>query len=63
METVDEYARSVRHRAHMDGKDRHSQNGEELSILYGMAENEALGELCSTLEEVSEVSRTGPARY
>lgn len=26
----------------------------ELAVLYGMAENEALGEMCSILEEVSE---------
>lgn len=25
----------------------------ELAVLYGMAENEALGEMCSILEEVS----------
>ena len=55
METVDEHARHVRRKAEISAASEESSRGhrEELAILYGMAENEAIGELCNLLDEAS----------
>jgi hypothetical protein len=53
MAYMDELARSSR-RSHGDAGDGEDLEGrDQLGILYGMAENEALGEACTILEEVS----------
>jgi hypothetical protein len=46
MSVVDEYARASRTRA------KDEEDGHALAILYGMAENEALGEVCNIVDEV-----------
>ena len=60
MEAVDEHARKVRRRAKVSQSDiggGEPADGQgiqdELAVLYGMAENEALGDLCDVLDEVS----------
>lgn len=54
MGKVEDLARSSRRHHTADIADNDASGAsDQLAILYGMAENEALGELCSILEEVS----------
>ena len=50
MDAVDEHARMLSRNRHLESD---AEGKDKLSILYGMAENEALAELCDTLDEVS----------
>lgn len=60
MEVTDEHARTIR----AQSRDAlHSSQGakaarQEMSVLYGMAENEALGEVCDIIDELVAVART-----
>ena len=50
---VDEHARRVRAHRQSQEEPREDIHQAELAILYGMAENEALAEVCNILDEVS----------
>lgn len=63
MAKVEDLALSSRHRhrsADISDNDALLSANDQLGILYGMAENEAIGEVCSILEEVSSA---GDVRY
>ena len=49
---MDELAGTA-HKVEKEGKEGVVEGRDSLGILYGMAENEALGEVCNVLEEVS----------
>jgi hypothetical protein len=54
MAKVEDLARTSSHNRKADIADGDaSASSDQLAILYGMAENEAIGEMCSILEEVS----------
>lgn len=52
MVATGEHARRVRSHRDDGGVVTAADQNMELSIVYGMAEDEALGELCNTLDEV-----------
>jgi len=56
MASVEDLARSSRRGRDGDVGDTSPsfEGNDKLGVLYGMAENEALGEMCTILEEVGE---------
>ena len=52
MAKVEDLARSSRHKSADVGDGDAFEANDQLAILYGMAENEAIGEVCSIIEEV-----------